>query len=407
MTFEMPSNRRAGAGRVCGRLLRGAAAAARREPLLALTLVGVVLGLGVGIMLSELDAPAALVDVIGFPGDIFIRLLKMLVLPLIAGSMVSGVCSLGRRSADKGANGVGAAGGFGVGGLAGRAVGIYLLTMVLAVATGIIFVTIIRPGHAAAGVGVDGGCGISGVNATDAPPAASPVEAAPIDGAANATLLLPPPPPLPPPPKAPVQKLSPAEAIRKVLLDMAPPNILAAAVDMNIIGIICFSVFFGAALCSLGDEAAGLIALVGEFNAAVTKMVGWVLWLSPVGIFSMICGTVGSSCNLGAIVAALGSYILCFALALGVHSLVTLPAVLYALTRGTRSPILVARTFVPAFVTAFGTDSSSATLPVTMRCAEEFGCGRDLTQFILPMGATGTCACMGSSPADPAHSHQI
>ena len=328
----------------------------RSEPLLFFTLIGVILGLCLGTALSS--APSWLLEILGFPGMVFLRLLKMLVLPLIAGSIIAGVCSIAKDGS----------GGSRAGKLAATALGLYALTMVIAVVTGIVYVSILRPGR-----GVDSGAGGCGGDDDDDE-----------NGATDVTVN--------------VKKVSPGEAIKNVLLDMAPTNIVQAAANFNVLGVISFSVLFGAAIAATiastpksnekdeRDGARSLLSGIESFNAAVTKMVSWVLVTSPVGIFSLILYTVATSCGIGKVFRALGAYLLCYTLALGTHALLTLPLVLYGI--GRISPLRVVRAFAPAFVTAFGTDSSSATLPVTMRCASEYGCDSGLTSFVLPLGAT-------------------
>lgn len=407
------------------------------DPLLAWTLVGVAVGVAAGFAMSgEYDAKEDLVLVAGFPGRAFLNLLKMLVLPLLSLSIIAGVASL--ASMDGGAPG---------GGMSARRVGrttlaYYAGTTAVAVVIGIAVVSTFRPGdHTTAGPDCSGG-------------GSSPKPT--------------------PPPSAPDR--STLASIIAILAQAFPPNIVAAAVDMNVLGIVSASAMAGAVLAAMqspttpanssgaaaaateqieegiprsngggavmrragaspGGEAAAsagappqpkaeadsdataaawCVRGVGRLNRVVTAMVTRVLWLTPLGVGSLVCASVAESCAPLQVAASLGRYALCVLFALGLQGLVVLPLVHYACCfgcaglcrgRGTPPPSAAASLegrederavgpggvfggFAKALVTAFGTDSSSATLPVTMACARDMGVSPGVVDFVLPLGAT-------------------
>jgi len=422
-------------GRFAG--LRAALAA---EPLLLKTMGGVVLGIVVGAMsrIGGQPSPRA-VELIGFPGELFMRMLRCLVLPLVSVSMVNGVCSLSARSANSAKR------------VATRLVGCYIVSTLVACALGLAVVSIVQPG---VGVSIDSeACGNKLPEGIDA-------------GA--------------PPPNATDHARSRSEVHRGALDSIlttaraaVPANVVAAAADGNILGVISASLMFGAALAAAGpDKADPLIRAVHSLNYVIEVMVGWAIALMPPGVLSLVAGRVAAACNPVGTLAALGKYVLTVLLGLGIHGGVVLPG-LYTLAtarrggrgggraggaegreglwgrwRGQRwsradvdrcsngvggagvgsneggssnrgglsldssengelsldgdrhvsasQPIKrgvgnlsaagVLRAGAPAMITAFATDSSSAALPVTRRCACAMGVPDALADFALPLG---------------------
>ena len=126
------------------------------------------------------------------------------------------------------------------------------------------------------------------------------------------------------------------------------------------------------------------------FNAgfeALLVLVGWVIWLTPIGVLFLVAWTVGKI-GLHQLVEPIGSYMLVVIVGLFIHGAIVLPFLL-RLLRGTKQPFQFMRQMRPALLTAFGTDSSSATLPVTMETAErDGGCSKKASNFVLPLGST-------------------
>ncbi|GIM07073.1 hypothetical protein Vretimale_11306 [Volvox reticuliferus] len=162
--------------------------------------------------------------------------------------------------------------------------------------------------------------------------------------------------------------------------------VVLGIVIVNIIKIITVSLLMGAALSSMGAEAGPMVSLINIFNDAIGKIVNWVIWTSPIGIASLIITSICRACNLGATLVALGLFILAVLLGLLLWGFIVLPAVYYLTTR--RNPGQVYKGFSQAMATAFGTDSSNATLPITMRSAITMGCDPRIVQFFLPLGTT-------------------
>lgn len=264
---------------------------------------------------------------VGFLGDLFLRLLKMIIIPIIFTSLVSGVASLGDARH--------------VGRVGLRTVVYYTLTTSLAICVGLVLVNLIRPG--------DG-----------------------LQLAPNTAL--------------PEGFAAESQTLPEFLLRMVPDNVVGAMAQGDVLPVIVFALLFGLFLTRLDGEHVrtvhrvvdGVLEIIQALTLAIVR-------LAPVGIFALLAREVGR--NGPEVVLELWKYFVTVGLALAVHALVTLPLLLVVL--GRRSPLEFARKVAPALATAFSTASSSATLPLTMECAEhEAGIPRGVASFVLPLGAT-------------------
>ena len=264
-------------------------------------------------------------------GVVFLALLKGLIVPLVVTSVIGAVTRMGdmRR----------------MGRLAGLTAFYFLSTTFVAVGTGIVLVNLIRPGA--------GG---------DALPKAAAI---PETG-------------------------STAQAIYDVIAGMFPSNLFAAASEGNVLGLIVFSLVFGAVLTLEGRRALPLVQVIDAANEAFLRLVRYVIWLAPVGIFGLVADRIGLAGGGGAIwneLQRLGWYALTVMLGLAIHSVITLPLLLRVFAR--RNPARYAAGMADSLITAVGTASSAATLPVTLRCATaENGVSRRAAEFVIPIGAT-------------------
>ena len=346
------------------RPLRNLREALHAEPLLLQTLAGVAVGLAVGAIARLFDPSPRAVELLGFPGELFMRLLRALVLPLVSVSMVCGVLALFERTSGPGAKRA-----------AARLVGAYAVTTCVACAIGLVVVSVVRPG---AGVSVDGAkCGsAAGATERDDDDDAAPDDTA---DALDSTL---------------------ATARAAV-----PANVFRAAAEGNVLGVIAASLFFGTALAvnlnrevrtNRTPDTIGSAPRTNELrvvadaflgaNAVVETAVGWAVATTPIGVCSIVAARVAGACDPKRTLAALGKYVFAVLLGLAVHGLVALPAMFRAATKSDASEVL--RGGAPALAAAFATDSSSACLPRTIQCALRMGVPEPLAQFALPLGAT-------------------
>jgi len=296
--------------------------------------VGILIGGGLG---SHWKEPAflPLVLAIRAPGVIFLSALKAVAVPLVVVSVTLAVANLGdpRRM--------------------GRAVGItsfyFLATTLIAVLTGMLLVSLIKPGLMFA----------------------MPVaEAAPELSS-----------------KAPQ---SAAEAMYGVVTGMFPQNVFQAATEGNVLGLIVIAIFFGAILGAQGERGKPVVGVLDALDDALMRLVRLVVWFAPIGLLCLIAdriGKAGGGTAVQAELARLGGYALTVVGGLAVHACVTLPVILWLFTR--RNPRRYAAGMSDALVTAFGTASSAATMGVTLRSVtEKNGVSARAAELVIPLGTT-------------------
>ncbi len=311
--------------------------------LLARILTGLVLGALVGIVLGFFpDAIKPFVDNSKFFGDLFIRLLKMIVVPVILFSLISGAASIAPSR---------------LGRVGVKIMAYYLLTSAVAVFIGLLFANIFRPG---AGLGIVGDAAIKGKEAA-------------------------------------------APTLAQILLNIVPTNPIDSLAKGDVLPIIFFAVAFGIALSFVKDSkspaaAKGAETLFQVCNSAAEtmyKVVSGIMEYAPVGVFVLIA-TVFAQQGPKAIGPLLMVTVVAY-LGMIVHFVATYGGLLAVSKLGI---VKFVKGVNEAMVTAFVTRSSSGTLPVTMRVTEEnLGVPRAISSFTLPLGATinmdGTAIYLG------------
>jgi len=275
-------------------------------------------------------------------GDlIFIRPLMMLIVPLVFVSVLVGVTSIGNPQR--------------LGLVGGATLLYYLTTMAAAVVLGLVLATVIRPG-----VGVDAeNLKTAGLSAFESGGVESKIGTGPSDVGGS---------------------------FMSLLQQMLPRNALEAAVQGNTLAVVIVGILLGLALVLSGENGKPAIRFFDSLFHALLKIVLWVIWLAPIGIFCIVAGRVGQE-GLGQLIGPLAMYVLTVILGLLIHGLVTLPLVLWLLTRVNPYSFLIAIRKV--WLTAFSTASSSATLPISIEETQRVGgCSKRASNFVLPLGAT-------------------
>ncbi len=303
-------------------------------------LAALALGVGAGLIWPDGSRiwggfePAALFD---FLGTLFLRALKMVIVPLITGSIISGVAGVGA--------------GRGLGRLFCKTFAWYLTTSLLAILVGLLLVNVIVPGVDSSG------------------PVAERLG-------------------LSEPPAELAQKLEGRGAgdIVNIIQRMVPTNPVAAAAEGQMLPLIFFCVMLGLAVTTLpAEQRAAQVGFWESLFAAMMKVTGWVIATAPVGIFGLMAKITAASGF--AAFGPLARYGVTVLAALALHALVTLPLLVHLV--GRVSPLRHVRVMAPALLTAFSTRSSSATLPLTMdRIENGAGVSNRVTSFVLPLGAT-------------------
>lgn len=272
-----------------------------------------------------------------FVGTLFLNALKMLIVPLIVSSIVVGIAGIGSSSA--------------LGRLGGKTILYYIATSLIAILIGLVLVNMVTPGV------------IDGEPAKDL-----------IGLTGDADLIR--------------EKVGDKGAgdIADVFLRMVPTNIVMAAANGQMLGLIFFSLLFGYFLTKV--QEAYTESLFGFWQGTYQVMMlitDWVMKFAPIGVFALVAKVVAST-GFSAF-KPLALFFITVLAALAIHFFIVMPIILRAL--GRVSPLRHYRAMAPALLTAFSTSSSSATLPLTMECVEKnAGVSNRTASFVLPLGAT-------------------
>ncbi len=278
-------------------------------------------GVGVGLAGGEGAASA-----LGWLGDLFMRLLRMIIVPLVLTSIVSGVASVG--------------GGRAIGRLFSKTLGYYVTSSLLAACVGVLMFNLWSPGR---------GADLSTAASQELPELATPTG---ID----------------------------------LLLNVVPRNFIDAMASGDMLAIIFFCIVFGAAITTLPDKPRAQVTDIFEsFFKVMMNLTSGIIKFLPIGVFALITRMVG---NTGfEAFAPLLKYVGTLGSGLAIHFLVTLPLLLMFV--GRINPWLHLRNMRNALLTAFSTSSSAATLPVTINAVRKrVGVSNKVSSFVLPMGAT-------------------
>ncbi|XP_051845272.1 neutral amino acid transporter B(0) isoform X2 [Antechinus flavipes] len=328
----------------------------RANLLVLLTLAGVAAGAAVGLAVARWGprlGPAQLVA-FSFPGELLLRLLRLIILPLVVCSLVGGAASLDPAS---------------LGRMGGWALLFFLLTTLLASALGVGLAFALSPG-----VGTQAG----GKQDAQLPPTKEVLDSF-LDLFRNIfpdNLV-----------SAAFRSYSTEYELNNSNMTLMKVPVGREVEGMNILGLVVFAMVLGVALRKMGAEGELLIRFFNSFNEATMIMVSWIMWYAPVGIMFLIAGKIVEMEDVGQLFANLGKYVCCCILGHIIHGLVVLPLIYFVITR--KNPYRFLWGIVPALATAFGTSSSSATLPLMMECVEERnGVSKHISRFILPIGAT-------------------
>ncbi|XP_056871823.1 solute carrier family 1 member 9 [Takifugu flavidus] len=331
--------------------------------LLGLTVMGVVLGVVFGMLLRYMKVrDSAALTLVSFPGEILMRMLKMLILPLIISSLITGLAGLDARSSGR---------------MGSRAMVYYMSTTIIAAILGVILVLGIHPGNPK----------LRGRSTTAS--AAKNQEVNSLDAFLDL-----------------IRNLFPENLVRacfqqvQTVLKKVPVSIanqtepiiqnkkaLEYKWGMNVLGLIGFFITFGICMGRMGERGKVMCDFFNVLNEIIMTMVSLIMWYSPFGIASLIAGKIAAIGDLEVVARQLGMYMVTVIVGLVIHGGLILPAIFFATTR--KSPFTFYSGIFQAWITALGTASSAGTLPVTFRCLEEnLKIDKRVTRFVLPIGAT-------------------
>ncbi|HIB31598.1 MAG TPA: dicarboxylate/amino acid:cation symporter [Candidatus Marinimicrobia bacterium] len=319
----------------------------KKLPLYLQIIIGLILGLVYGIISAAAGWGSFTSDWIAPFGTIFINLLKLIAVPLVLSSLITGVASLSDlRKLSR---------------IGGKTIAIYLVTTTISVTIGLVLVNTLQPGEQ---VPVD---------------MKTQLQDTYRDKADSRT--------------GSAQKVKERGPLQPIV-DMVPSNVFYSATsNRNMLQIVFVAIFVGIGLIQIPKKKSKPVLDFFEgLNNVIIKLVDIIMLMAPLGVFSLIAQTINKVAgdNLGQVMellGALGYYMLAVIIGLLIHMVVTYTCLLKFLTK---MPI---QTFykgiAPAQLLAFSTSSSGATLPVTMECCEnELGVSEEVSSFVLPLGAT-------------------
>ncbi|HJN05889.1 MAG TPA: dicarboxylate/amino acid:cation symporter [Bacteroidales bacterium] len=268
------------------------------------------------------------IEYVSWMGDLFMRALRMLIIPLILSSLISGITNIG-----SGAN---------LGRIGGKTLLYYLSTSMLAIFTGQILVNIIKPGV---------GAQINFVQE--------------VEGL--------------------VEK---QRSFKEIIIEIVPDNVLTAMVENDMLSVIFFAILFGFFIMKVGKKHSELLQhFFTSIFEVMMKITLFVIKFTPFGVFGLVAKTVADQDDFGGLVNSMGLYMLTVIIALSIHGSITLPLIVKFI--GKAKPLQHLKNMTTPLLTAFSTSSSAATLPLTINAVEEkSGVSNKISSFTLPLGAT-------------------
>jgi len=280
-------------------------------------------------------------------GTLFVNLLKLIAMPLVFASLVTGIASLADVSK--------------LSRMGGRTIGIYLLTTVISITIGLVVVNVLEPGKSLP------------------PEVSADLQASyvgELEGRADTI--------------EQVRDRGPLQP----MVDIVPQNIVAAlSQNIRMLQVVFFALFFGVCLVLVPNENTNVIkSFIQGMNDVIIKMVDLIMYIAPVGVFALIAGTItavaGDSIEtVLSLLSSLGFYTLTVIFGLLLHVLLVYSTFVHFFTRFSLKEFFTG--IAPAQLLAFSTSSSAATLPVTMECVEDnLGVKNEVAAFVLPLGAT-------------------
>ncbi len=281
-------------------------------------------------------------DIFNFIGTLFLNALKMIIVPLIVSSIIVGIAGVG--------------GTVGLGRLGGKTILYYLATSLFAILTGLLLVNLFTPGL------IDGqpAHDVLGLDVEQAAIVNDKVGSRGVGDIAD------------------------------VFLSMVPPNIVAAAANGQMLGLIFFSLLFGYFMTRIGESRQDLqLNFWQGVYHTMMKITEFIMKFAPLGVFGLVAKVIAGiePGQVDELAASLGMFFITVVLALAIHVLITLPILLKFI--GRVRPFRQYVAMAPALLTAFSTASSSATLPITLDCVEKNAKVSNRTSsFVLPLGAT-------------------
>ncbi|XP_056007353.1 excitatory amino acid transporter 3-like [Ostrea edulis] len=350
-------------------------------------IIGVSMGLGLRSQVSADDKKT--IFYLKFPGDLLLNMLKMLILPLIVSSLISAMSGLKAQASGR---------------MGFRTLIYYFVTTFCAVIIGIVLVVAIEPGKKRESAIERSGSskaaeGLSSLldlirncfpdnlisacfQKVETKPQYEKITIYPQTTPApnmtgNSTITI----------ETTDTTMSMTTAAPKVIEGKLLSIGIEIQSGMNVLGLVVFSLFFGGILARLGEKGKPLIDVFDCLHLVTMKLINLVIWYSPIGVTFLIASKLVAMERPAEMFTQLGFYMLTVLVGLAIHAFIILPLVYFIFTR--KNPYSFMYGMLQALLTAWGTASSSATLPITMNCLEERNhVDPRVTMFVTPIGAT-------------------
>merc|ERR1719414_2006737 len=323
----------------------------KRNMLLVITFAGVSLGVLIGVLLRRYDLDPSTITYIAYPGELFMRLLKLMILPLIIASLITGSASLNAKM-----NGM----------VALRTIVYFLTTSLISALVGLVLVLWIHPGNP---------------------------ETKKIVGDGNTE----------------ERKIDIVDNFLDLGRNLFPDNLFQASFQTahteymsedgkditkvayrsgtNTLGIIFFCLAFGTVLGSLGKAGKTVIDFFVVIDEVILKMVYGIMWISPIGIGSVICAKILSVEDLAEVMSQLAWFIITVVGGIFLYQFTILQLIYFIFVR--KNPFVFWAGLFQTWMTSFATASTAAALPITFRCmSEKNHVDPRISKFVLPIGAT-------------------
>lgn len=301
-------------------------------------------------------------------GEVFLRMLKMIVVPLVFTSVMCGVLGMGdvRKLGRPGA----------------AAIGYYVVTTILAVLVGLIVVNVVQPGKGTVDQAAIAAMNADGQGSPKAKIAQALSESTGLSeeevGGVLANL-----------PNGESVQPGISTIFKNLVLMLVTDNLIVSAAKTQLLPIIVFAIVFAGMLTTMHEDVTSITQLITQANTALMRFVMLLMNFAPLGIFCLVASRFGEAQANGMFLQELSQIGWYFGTVLGglaIHALITLPAIYYLVRR--ENPYRYLMAMSQALLTAFSTASSSATLPVTLECSEQAGISKRSTEFVVPLGAT-------------------
>lgn len=293
---------------------------------------GIIAGILVGVFLHS--HPNVLVDnVLTFIGQVFIRLIQMVVIPLVVSAIIIGITSVGDNKQ--------------LGKFGSKMILYYGILTTIAVAIGLTLALLVKPGAGASHY----------IAANIASDVQASVATAMQEQQGN---------------------------ILNLFLSFIPNNPFEAVSSGNMVPIILFVLLFALALAKVGDVNRPIVSFFESVFAATMKITDWIMLFAAPGVFALTASAVSSFG--GGIFAAISKYLLVLLVGFALQMFIVYPLFLRCFSKVSAAMLFSA--IAEAMMVAFGTASSSATLPLTIACCEKRGISHKISSFVLPLGAT-------------------